>query len=121
VAPLAPVVLGDDVQACRDLVKPALALYIGGMGARGRNFYNELVRRYGYEGDAEKVQELYLAGRKGEAAGAVPDALVDDVALVGPKERIAERLQLWGEAGVDTLIAGTYQVDALRALAESVA
>ena len=121
VAPFAPVVLGDDVQACRDLVKPALALYVGGMGARGRNFYNELVRRYGYEGDAEKVQELYLAGRKGEAAGAIPDALVDDVALVGPKERIAERLQLWREAGVDTLIAGTYQVDALRALAEAVA
>jgi F420-dependent oxidoreductase-like protein len=120
-APFAPVVLGDDVQACRDLVKPALALYVGGMGARGLNFYNELVRRYGYEGDAEKVQELYLAGRKGEAAGAVPDALVDDVALVGPKERIAERLQLWGEAGVDTLIAGTYQVDALRALSEAVA
>jgi F420-dependent oxidoreductase-like protein len=120
VAPFAPVVLGEDVQACRDRVKPALALYVGGMGARGRNFYNELVRRYGYEGDAEKVQELYLAGRKGEAAGAVPDGLVDDVALVGPKERIAERLQLWREAGVDTLIAGTYQVDALRALAEAV-
>ena len=119
VAPFAPVVLGDDVQACRDLVKPALALYVGGMGAPGKNFYNDLVKRYGYEGEAEKVQELYLDGRKGEAAGAIPDALVDDVALVGPKDRIADRLQLWKEAGVDTLIVGTYQGEALRALAEA--
>ena len=119
VAPFVPVVLGDDVQACRDLVKPVLSLYVGGMGARGRNFYNDLVRRYGYEAEADKVQELYLDGRKGEAAGAIPDGLVDEVALVGPKARIAERLGLWREAGVDTLIAGTYQIEALRALAEA--
>jgi F420-dependent oxidoreductase-like protein len=119
VAPFAPVVLGDDVQACRDMVKPALALYVGGMGSKGRNFYNDLVRRYGYEAEAEKVQELYLDGRKGEAAGATPDGLVDDVALVGPKERIAERLGMWREAGVDTLIMGTYQIEALRAVAEA--
>jgi F420-dependent oxidoreductase-like protein len=119
VAPFAPVVLGDDVQACRDMVKPALALYVGGMGARGRNFYNDLVRRYGYEAEAEKIQDLYLDGHKGEAAGAIPDGLVDEVALVGPKERIAERLALWREAGVDTLIVGTYQIEALRALAEA--
>lgn len=119
VAAFAPVILGNDVQACRDLVKPALALYVGGMGARGRNFYTELVRRYGYESEAEKIQELYLEGRKGEAAGAVPDALVDEVALVGPKERIAERLKLWREGGVDTLIVGTHQAEALRALAEA--
>jgi F420-dependent oxidoreductase-like protein len=118
VAPFAPVVLGDDLQACRDLVKPALALYVGGMGAKGRNFYNDLVGRYGYQSEAEKVQELYLAGRKGEAAGAIPDALVDEVALVGPKRRITDRLHLWKEAGVDTLIVGTYQVEALWALAE---
>jgi F420-dependent oxidoreductase-like protein len=120
VAPFVPVVLGDDVQNCRDLVKPALALYVGGMGAKGRNFYNTLVQRYGYEAEAAKVQTLYLEGRKGEAAGAVPDALVDDVALVGPKERIADRLQLWREAGVDTLIAGAMQLEALQALAEAV-
>jgi F420-dependent oxidoreductase-like protein len=119
VAPFAPVVLGDDVQACRDQVKPALALYVGGMGAKGRNFYNDLVARYGYEDAATRVQDLYLDGRKGEAAGAIPDQLVDDVALVGPKERIADRLQPWIEAGVDTLIAGTYQEEALRALAEA--
>ena len=120
VAPFVPVVLDDDVQNCRDLVKPALALYVGGMGAKGRNFYNTLVQRYGYEAEAAKVQTLYLEGRKGEAAGAVPDALVDDVALVGPKERIADRLQLWREAGVDTLIAGAMQLEALQALAEAV-
>jgi F420-dependent oxidoreductase-like protein len=119
VAPFAPVVLGDEVQACRDMIKPMVALYVGGMGARGRNFYNDLVRRYGYESAALEIQELYLDGRKGEAAGAVPDELVDEVALVGPGERIAENLERWEEAGVDTLIVGTYQVDALRVLAEA--
>src|SRR5437867_7408271 len=95
VAPFAPVILGDDVQACRDLIKPMVALYVGGMGARGKNFYNTLVSRYGYEADAKAIQDLYLDGKKGESAGAVPDALVDEVALVGPKERIAEGLQRW--------------------------
>ncbi len=117
IAPMVSVVVGDDVQACRDMVKPFLALYVGGMGARGRNFYNDLVRRYGYEEAADAVQSLYLEGRKGEAAGAIPDDLVDDVALVGPPERIAERLPLWRDAGVTTLIATTWQVEALEALA----
>jgi F420-dependent oxidoreductase-like protein len=119
VAPFAPVVMGDDVHACRDMIKPMVALYVGGMGARGRNFYNDLVRRYGYESAAQEIQKLYLDGRKGEAAGAVPDELVDEVALVGPGERIAESLERWEEAGVDTLIVGTHQVDALRVLAEA--
>jgi F420-dependent oxidoreductase-like protein len=119
VAPAVPVIVGEDVQLCRDLVKPFLALYVGGMGARGRNFYNDLVARYGYQEAAGRIQDLYLEGRKGEAAGAVPDGLVDDVALVGPRSRIAERLQLWREAGVDTLIAVTTEVDALRVLAEA--
>jgi F420-dependent oxidoreductase-like protein len=119
VAPFAPVILGEDVQACRDMIKPTLALYVGGMGARGKNFYNSLVSRYGYEGEAKSVQALYLDGKKGEAAGAIPDALVDEVSLVGPKERIAEGLQRWGEAGVDTLIVGTFQIEALQALAEA--
>jgi F420-dependent oxidoreductase-like protein len=119
VAPFAPVILGEDLQACRDLIKPMVALYVGGMGARGKNFYNTLVSRYGYEAEAKAVQDLYLDGRKGEAAGAVPDALVDEVALVGSKERIAEGMQRWSEAGVDTLIVGTFQVEALQALAEA--
>ncbi len=119
VAPMVSVVVGEDVQLCRDLVKPFLALYVGGMGARGRNFYNDLVRRYGYDETADRVQDLYLEGRKGEAAGAIPDELVDDVALVGPKERIAERLALWEEAGVDSIVAAGAQPEALRALAEA--
>jgi F420-dependent oxidoreductase-like protein len=120
VAPFAMALVGDDVQACRDMAKPVVALYVGGMGARGRNFYNDLVRRYGYEADAAAIQDLYLEGRKGEAAGAVPDALVDEVALVGPKERIADQLGAWRDAGIDTLIVGTMQIEALRALAEAV-
>lgn len=120
VAPFVPVLVGDDIQACRDLVKPMLALYVGGMGARGRNFYNTLVSRYGYEAEAANVQDLYLEGRKGEAAAAVPDGLVDEVSLVGPKERITEQVQLWQEAGVDTLIVGAFQSEALRTLAEAV-
>ncbi len=113
-----PVAVSDDVQAARDALKPYLALYVGGMGARGRNFYNALVRRYGYEAEAARIQDLYLEGKQREAAAAVPDRLVDEVALVGPKERIAERLALWRECGVTTLLAQTRSVEALRALAE---
>ena len=119
IAPFAPVIVGEDVQACRDLVKPTVALYVGGMGARSKNFYNSLVQRYGYEEAAAAIQDLYLDGKKGEAAMAVPDELVDDVALVGPKDRIADRLQAWREAGIDTLIAGAFQAEALQALAEA--
>jgi len=117
IAPMVPVFVGEDEQQCRDLVKPFLALYVGGMGARGRNFYNSLAQRYGYEEAAAAIQDLYLEGRKGEAAGAVPDDLVDEVSLCGPPERIAERMTIWRDAGVDTLIATTLQFDALRALA----
>src|SRR5439155_16790158 len=119
IAPFAPVIVGEDVQACRDLVKPTVALYVGGMGARSKNFYNSLVQRYGYEEAAAAIQDLYLDGKKGEAAMAVPDELVDDVALVGPKDRIADRLQAWREAGIDALIAGAFQAEALQALAEA--
>jgi F420-dependent oxidoreductase-like protein len=119
IAPFAPVIVGEDVQACRDLVKPTIALYVGGMGARSKNFYNSLVARYGYEDAAATIQDLYLDGKKGEAAMAVPDELVDDVALVGPTTRIADRLQAWREAGIDTLIAGAFQAEALQALAEA--
>jgi F420-dependent oxidoreductase-like protein len=118
IAPNVPVVLGDDVQACRDALKPLLALYVGGMGARGQNFYNALVARYGYEAEAARIQELYLDGKQREAAAAVPDALVDEVSLVGPRERIAERLEAWRESGATTLLCATHDVGALRTLAE---
>lgn len=118
IAPTATVVLGDDVEACRAFVKPMLALYIGGMGARGKNFYNDLACRYGYEAAASAIQDLYLAGRKAEAARAVPDALVDEVALCGPKERIAELIEPWKRSRVTTLICATIQIEALHVLAE---
>jgi F420-dependent oxidoreductase-like protein len=120
VAPTVTVVLGDDVDACRSMVKPALALYIGGMGARGRNFYNDLACRYGYDAAAKTIQDLYLDGKKREATEAVPDELVDEVALCGPKERIAELLESWRRSPVTTLIVGTGQPEALDVMAELV-
>jgi F420-dependent oxidoreductase-like protein len=112
------VVLGDDVQACRDTLKPMLALYIGGMGARGKNFYNDLAVRYGYEAAAKAIQDLYLDGKKKAAAAAVPDGLVDEVSLCGPKERIAELLESWKRSRATTLVCGTSQPEALRVMAE---
>jgi len=118
VAPTVHVVVTDDLEAGRDWIKPILALYVGGMGARGSNFYNSLVARYGYEDEAKRIQELYLDGKQREAIAAVPDALVDDVALVGPRERIADRLAAWRESGATTLICGTRDPAALRTMAE---
>jgi F420-dependent oxidoreductase-like protein len=113
------VILGDDVKACLELVKPMLALYIGGMGAREKNFYNDLACRYGFAAEARRIQDLYLAGKKAEATALVPDALADEVSLVGPKERIRDRLQRWRASPVGTLICATRQVEALRLLAEA--
>ena len=120
IAPTAQVEMGADVNACRNVVKPTLALYIGGMGARGRNFYYNLASRYGYEEAAANIQNLFLEGRKAEATAAVPDQLVDEVALCGPRERIAERLDLWRSAGVTTLICGTTKIETVRTMAELV-
>jgi len=118
IAPTVSIVVGDDVDACRAKVKPNLALYIGGMGARGKNFYNELACRYGYEDAARTIQDLYLSGKKAEAIAAVPDALVDEVALCGPRPRIAERLSQWRAAGVTTIICGAGDLESVRAMAE---
>src|SRR6266511_3698321 len=120
IAPSVQVVVTDDVDAGRDVVRAVLGFYIGGMGARGANFYNALVRRYGYEEAAERVQELFLEGKQREAIAAVPDVLVDDVALVGPKERIADRLEAWRESGATTLLVATRDVQAVRTMAELV-
>ena len=117
VAPSVTVIVGDDVSACRDMVKPFLALYVGGMGARGRNFYNDLACRYGFEGAAKEIQDLYLDGKKAEAAAAVPDELVDEVALVGPAERITERLELWKASPITTLIVNAMQPEAMDVVA----
>jgi F420-dependent oxidoreductase-like protein len=98
-----PVAIGDDVDAMHDLVRPALALYVGGMGAKGKNFYNDLARRYGFEAEAELVQDLYLDGRKDEAAAALPDELVRAVSLIGPESYVAERIAAFAAAGVTIL------------------
>jgi F420-dependent oxidoreductase-like protein len=118
IAPSVSVVVGDDLDKCRAPLKAGLALYIGGMGARGKNFYNDLARRYGYEDAAVKIQDLYLGGKREEAVAAVPDALVDEVALVGPRERIRERLAAWKTSGITTLRVGTNNLDTLRMMAE---
>jgi F420-dependent oxidoreductase-like protein len=118
IAPTVTVIVGDDPHALADFVRPMIALYVGGMGARGRNFYNDLACRYGYEAAAKEIQDLYLDGKKREAAAAVPFEMVDEVALLGPKERIADRLGAWRDAGVTTLIVGAAQREALEAMAE---
>ena len=118
ILPSVPALLSDDVEAARDALKPFYALYIGGMGARGANFYNELACAYGYEQEAERIQELFLGGRQRDAAAAVPDALVDEMALVGPRERIADRLDVWRESGATTLLISTRDPATLRAVAE---
>ena len=120
IMPGVTVVMGDDVDACRMSVKARMALYVGGMGARGKNFYNELAQRYGYEGPAKTIQDLYLSGRKDEAAAAVPDELVDEVALCGPKARLRERLSEWKDAGVTTMMVGSNDANTLRTMAELV-
>jgi len=120
VAPTVVVAMGADVDRCRAAIKPRLALYVGGMGARGRNFYNDLVARYGFEGEARRIQDLYLAGKRDEAAAAVPDTLVDEVALCGPRERIAERLGAWKASGITTMIVAAKDVEVVRTMAELV-
>jgi F420-dependent oxidoreductase-like protein len=119
VMPMVTVVVGDDVDACRARAKPKVALYVGGMGARGKNYYNDVARRYGYEEAARAIQDLYLGGRKAEAEAAVPDALVDEVALCGPRDRIRDGLAAWREAGVTTLLVAG-DVAAVRTMAELV-
>ncbi len=119
IAPFVGGVQGDDLEACRGPMKGMMALYIGGMGARGKNFYNDYAVRLGYEAEAKKIQDLYLDGKKAEAMAAVPDTLVDEVALVGPKERILDRLEAWKESPVTDLIMSAGQPELLETLAEA--
>jgi len=97
------VAVGEDVKAVLDLARPLVALYVGGMGAKGQNFYNALIRRYGYEAEAEQIQELYLSGRKQEAEAAVPLELLELTNLVGPESYVKERIAAFREAGVNVL------------------
>jgi len=103
IAPQVQVFVSEDREQARDLMRPFLALYIGGMGSREKNFYNQLVQRYGFEAAAKEVQDLYLDGKKDEAAAAIPDELIDTITVCGPKEHVRERLAAYREAGIGTL------------------
>ncbi|MGI6875116.1 LLM class F420-dependent oxidoreductase [Amycolatopsis sp. 3B14] len=109
-----PVAIGEDVGHMLDWVRPVVALYVGGMGARGKNFYNELACRYGYEAEAKLIQDLYLDGKKDEAAAAVPAELLRAISLVGPKGQVKERLAALREAGVTTLQVTFLEPDPAR-------
>jgi F420-dependent oxidoreductase-like protein len=112
VVPSVPVVIGDDVAACAELVRWYAALYVGGMGSREQNFYNQLATRMGYGDAAREVQELYLAKRQRDAAAAVPLEFIDRTSLLGPKERIARRMREYAESGVTTLSLSVFAADA---------
>jgi F420-dependent oxidoreductase-like protein len=103
IAPQVQVYVGDDLAAARDLMRPFIALYVGGMGSREKNFYNQLVQRYGYEDEARTIQDLYLEGRRDEAMAAIPDALIDTVSLCGTRDHVRDRIAAFRDAGVGTL------------------
>ena len=123
-APTVNTYVSDDVAGARDRMRPFLALYIGGMGSREQNFYNQLVQRYGFEDTAHRVQDLYLDGKKDEAAAALPDELIDLITLCGPRDAVRDRLAAFRDAGVGTLIIGPTawtteeRIEQLRAVAE---
>lgn len=126
IAPTMPAVIDDDLVRARDAIRPWVALYVGGMGSRTKNFYNETVRRYGFADEASQIQDLYLGGRKRDAITAVSDALVDAVTLSGPKPRIRERILACANAGATMLIvhveaapSQASRLEALEALAEA--
>ncbi|GAA1659600.1 LLM class F420-dependent oxidoreductase [Catellatospora bangladeshensis] len=127
IVPSVPVVVGDDVEMCAELVRAYAALYVGGMGSRQQNFYNQLATRMGYGEAAAEIQDLYLAGRHRDAAAAVPMEFIDRTALLGPKDRIARRLRDFADAGVTTLSLALFVADAdsgketLRTVAEAYA
>jgi F420-dependent oxidoreductase-like protein len=123
-APYVRIRMGDDVAACRDALRAHLAFYVGGMGARSKNFYNDLVKRMGYEAEAARIQDLFLDGKRNEAAAAVPDTLIDETCLIGPPARIKDRLQAWQELARDnrlgTMLLADADVEAIRVVAEAV-
>jgi F420-dependent oxidoreductase-like protein len=123
-APYVRAKMGPDVAACRDAIRPELALYIGGMGARSKNFYNDMISAMGFEADAKVIQDLYLDGKKNDAAAKVPDKLIDAISLVGPAERIRDRLQAWQDVArnghVGTMVLKGASVEVMRVVAEAV-
>jgi F420-dependent oxidoreductase-like protein len=103
IMPTVNVMITDDLEAARNATRPFIALYVGGMGSRDKNFYNALVQRYGFEDEAREVQELYLEGKKEEAAARLSDELIDTVSLVGPRDKVREKIDVFRDAGVHTL------------------
>jgi F420-dependent oxidoreductase-like protein len=124
IAPMVNVYVSDDVETARNLMRPVLALYIGGMGSRRQNFYNQLVQRYGFEDAAREVQDLYLDGKKDEAGAAIPAELIDLVSLCGPRDAVRDRIAAFRDAGVGTLMVTPMaftvedRIEQLRAVAE---
>ena len=114
-----PLIVHDDVEEAADMLRPMYALYFGGMGARGANFHNDVPRRMGYEDEAEKIQDLYLDGKKDEAAAAVPTELIEELALIGPEDKIRHELEAWRESIATTLLIGG-DVNMVRRAAELV-
>lgn len=106
IAPYVQVVVDDDRTRAQDALRPWVALYVGGMGSRQKNFYNEVVSRYGFEKEARAIQDLYLGGKKLEAIRSVPPALIDSIAIAGPEDFVRERMAAWAAAGVTMLLAG---------------
>jgi F420-dependent oxidoreductase-like protein len=119
IAPMVPVAIGADVGECRDRLRPLLAFYVGAMGSREANFYKDLVSAYGFGHVAEKIQEAFLDGHRSEAARLAPDAMLDELCLVGPVERVRDRLGAWEAAGVTTLLARAEDAQTIRALAQA--
>ncbi len=124
IAPTVSLNITDDIESARNSMRPFIALYVGGMGSRKQNFYNQLVQRYGYEADAQRIQDLYLEGKREEAMAAIPDALIDQVSLCGPRDVVRERLAVYRDAGVGTLgvtptaFTAPERLEQLRLLAE---
>lgn len=121
IAPLVPIVVNDNLEVAYNQLRPFLAIYIGGMGAKGKNFYHDLACRFGYEEAADKIQDLYLAGEKGQAMMAVPEELIDEIALVGPRERIKERLSPWIDSPITTMNLSVLNVETLRLVLDLIA
>ncbi|NMO55497.1 LLM class F420-dependent oxidoreductase [Actinoplanes sp. TBRC 11911] len=125
VAPTVPVAIGDSLAACADLIRPYAALYLGGMGSREQNFYNQIAVRMGYADEAARVQELYLAGQKAEAASAVPQDFIERTSIIGNRFQVKERIKMYASAGVGTLSVSPYvgdrksAIDTLRIVAEA--
>ena len=118
VAPTVFAAVGPDIHTCREAVRPRIALHVGGMGSRTKNFYKDLIMRYGYEDEAQHIQDLYLAGDRAGATAAVSDALVDDLALLGPTDRIGDQLGAWMEGPITSVIVEPIGPGAMEAVAE---